>query len=64
MIGRGDSRDTGMSGTGTSSARSTAPADAVRWRGSLRTRIALWSGALNVVLLLLVTRPSPGSRAT
>jgi sigma-B regulation protein RsbU (phosphoserine phosphatase) len=27
----------------------------VRWRGSLRTRIALWSGALNVVLLLSVT---------
>lgn len=42
-----------MSGAGPEQ-RST-PADAVRWRGSLRTRIALWSGALNVILLLLIT---------
>ena len=35
--------------------RSSTPADAVRWRGSLRTRIALWSGTLNVILLLLIT---------
>lgn len=32
-----------------------APADAVRWRGSLRTTIALWSGALTLILLLLIT---------
>lgn len=32
----------------------TLPADAVRWRGSLRTKIALWSGALNLILLLLI----------
>lgn len=44
-----------MSGAGSQQRSSTAPADAVRWRGSLRTKIALWSGALNVVLLLLVT---------
>lgn len=29
--------------------------DRVRWRDSLRTRIALWSGLLNLVLVLLVT---------
>ncbi|WP_149196159.1 SpoIIE family protein phosphatase [Luteimonas suaedae] len=30
-------------------------ADAVHWRGSLRTRIALWSGLITLLLLLLVT---------
>ncbi|HET6829504.1 MAG TPA: hypothetical protein VFH35_12530, partial [Ramlibacter sp.] len=44
-----------MSGAGSQQRSSTAPADAVRWRGSLRTKIALWSGALTLVLLLLVT---------
>ena len=44
-----------MPGAGPQQRSSTAPADAVRWRGSLRTRIALWSGALNVILLLLIT---------
>jgi sigma-B regulation protein RsbU (phosphoserine phosphatase) len=44
-----------MSGADSQQRSSTAPADAVRWRGSLRTSIALWSGALTVVLLLLVT---------
>ncbi|MGH8026989.1 MAG: SpoIIE family protein phosphatase [Pseudoxanthomonas sp.] len=44
-----------MPGAGSQQRSSTAPADAVRWRGSLRTRIALWSGALTVILLLLIT---------
>jgi len=44
-----------MPGAGPQQRSGTAPADAVRWRGSLRTRIALWSGALNVILLLLIT---------
>jgi len=44
-----------MSGAGPQQRSSTAPADAVRWRDSLRTNIALWSGALTVTLLLLVT---------
>ncbi|MEP6907603.1 MAG: cache domain-containing protein, partial [Pseudoxanthomonas sp.] len=34
---------------------SAEPNEAVRWRGSLRTRIALWSGAVNVLLVLLIT---------
>jgi len=34
---------------------SQMPADAVHWRGSLRTRIALWSGLITLLLLLLVT---------
>lgn len=44
-----------MSGTGSEVHGSSAPAKAVAWRGSLRTRIALWSGALVIVVLLLVT---------
>ncbi len=32
-----------------------AVAGSVRWRDSLRTRIALWSGLLNLALVLLVT---------
>lgn len=55
MIGPGDSRDTGMPGTGRNQRSAAVPADAVRWRGSLRTKIALWSGTVNVVMLLLVT---------
>ena len=55
IIGLGDSRDTGMPGTGPDQRSASVPADAVRWRGSLRTKIALWSGAVNVVMLLLVT---------
>ena len=55
MIGRGFSGGTGMSGTEPMQGRGAAPpADAVPWRRSLRTRIALWSGAVNLVLLLLV----------
>lgn len=54
MIGLGDSRDTGMPGAGPDQRSASVPADAVRWRGSLRTRIALWSGALNLLLLLAV----------
>ena len=55
MIGRGFSGGTGMSGTEpTQGNRAAPPADAVPWRRSLRTRIALWSGAVNLVLLLLV----------
>ena len=44
-----------MSGTQGEVRDPSAPAKAVAWRGSLRTRIALWSGALNVAVLLLVT---------
>ncbi|MGH8062314.1 MAG: SpoIIE family protein phosphatase [Pseudoxanthomonas sp.] len=44
-----------MPGTGPDQRSASVPADAVRWRGSLRTKIALWSGAVNVVMLLLVT---------
>ena len=44
-----------MSGVEPVQGRSAAPADAVHWRRSLRTRIALWSGALNLLVLLLVT---------
>ena len=44
-----------MSGTGPDQRSAPAPADAVHWRGSLRTKIALWSGAVNVTMLLLVT---------
>ena len=44
-----------MPGTEPAQHGSAVPADAVRWRGSLRTRIALWSGAVNVIVLLLVT---------
>ncbi|WP_162349591.1 SpoIIE family protein phosphatase [Pseudoxanthomonas gei] len=44
-----------MSGTPATPGRSAAPADGVNWRRSLRTRIALWSGALNLLVLLLVT---------
>jgi sigma-B regulation protein RsbU (phosphoserine phosphatase) len=44
-----------MSGADSKQRSKAAPADAVRWRGSLRTNIALWSGALNVLLLLAVT---------
>ena len=54
MIGAGDSRDTGMPGTGPDQRSASVPADTVRWRGSLRTKIALWSGALNLLLLLAV----------
>lgn len=31
------------------------PTRQVHWRGSLRTRIALWAGAINVLLLVVVT---------
>ncbi|RZA29506.1 MAG: HAMP domain-containing protein, partial [Lysobacteraceae bacterium] len=51
----GDPRGTGMSGREDEQRRGAAPADAVRWRGSLRTRIALWSGVINVALVLLIT---------
>ena len=44
-----------MPGAGPDQRSATVPADAVRWRGSLRTKIALWSGAVNVAMLLLVT---------
>ncbi|MET0809200.1 MAG: SpoIIE family protein phosphatase [Pseudoxanthomonas sp.] len=44
-----------MSGTPARPGRSAAPANGVNWRRSLRTRIALWSGALNLLVLLLVT---------
>lgn len=44
-----------MSGLEPAQRSSAVPADAVRWRGSLRTRIALWSGAMNVILVLLIT---------
>lgn len=44
-----------MSGLEPAQRSSAVPADAVRWRGSLRTRIALWSGAINVILVLLIT---------
>ena len=54
MIRRG-SRGTGMSGIRAAPGSSAEPTDAVRWRGSLRTRIALWSGVVNVALVLLIT---------
>ena len=44
-----------MPGAGPDQRSTPVRADAVRWRGSLRTKIALWSGALNVAMLLLVT---------
>ena len=44
-----------MPGAGPDQRSATLPADAVRWRGSLRTKIALWSGALNLILLLLIS---------
>ena len=44
-----------MSGREDEQRSGAAPADAVRWRGSLRTRIALWSGVINVALVLLIT---------
>ncbi len=53
MIGRGDSREAVMSGAGPKVVQSPqARVDAVRRRDSLRTRIALWSGTFNVLLLL------------
>ncbi|HYM87163.1 MAG TPA: SpoIIE family protein phosphatase, partial [Pseudoxanthomonas sp.] len=44
-----------MPGAGPEQRSTSVPADAVRWRGSLRTRIALWSGTVNVIVLLIVT---------
>lgn len=44
-----------MAGRETGARTQAAPTKGVRWRGSLRTRIALWSGTLNVIVLLLVT---------
>ena len=44
-----------MPGAGPDQRSTPVRADAVRWRGSLRTKIALWSGAVNVAMLLLVT---------
>ena len=44
-----------MPGAGPDQRSTSVPADAVRWRGSLRTKIALWSGAVNVAMLLLIT---------
>ena len=54
MIGRGMLGEAGMSGSGTEARDASAPARAVAWRGSLRTRIALWAGLVNVVLLVLL----------
>ncbi|RYZ69388.1 MAG: HAMP domain-containing protein, partial [Lysobacteraceae bacterium] len=53
---RGDPGGTGMPATGPDQGGAgAAPAsDRVHWRNSLRTRIALWSAAVNVALLLLV----------
>ena len=44
-----------MSGMDAQVGTTPTPAKAVHWRDSLRTRIALWSGAVNVILLLLIT---------
>lgn len=54
MIGRGIHEIPAMPGAGPDQRSASVPADAVRWRGSLRTKIALWSGALNLLLLLAV----------
>ncbi|MEO8365241.1 MAG: SpoIIE family protein phosphatase [Pseudoxanthomonas sp.] len=43
-----------MPGTGPDQRSAPVPANAVQWRGSLRTSIALWSGTLNLLLLLAV----------
>ncbi|MEO6102533.1 MAG: SpoIIE family protein phosphatase [Pseudoxanthomonas sp.] len=44
-----------MPAAGPEQRSAAVPVDAVHWRGSLRTRIALWSAGINVVMLLLVT---------
>ena len=55
MIGAGESRVSIMSVNGPGIVRGTqTTVDAVRRRDSLRTRIALWSGTLNLLLLLCV----------